>query len=458
MARTKRRKYASVTGLTWRGPGAYWQREHARLPGATEDKPGRVFKSLRTKDAEQATERATLLNRIGWERGDWDLIARWAADEIDITDLIRADREGQWKPLRQLHLDGVKLEDAAKAYMAQVRANASKRTITMYRSVVDRAVAALGSRAMHHVTTPDARAYLHANRGATGDSGQWSPRTASTHRVVLAALWDFAMADERQRAEAKGALATIQHNPWRETKSPKIKRTRFSYLRAEEARALLGHSSVVGTPVEALLAVAIYAGLRLGEIANLRTDIDVVLGDDWRMSLLIVQPREGEHAWRPKTERSWRKLRPIPALYERLVYHRKEFAGARYFFKPEYRDEPPNSGTIARWVQAAFEAAGIRYGRTGDALTLHSLRHTFATWQVSAGVPLTTVAKRMGDTEIVVLRTYAHCMPEQDELADRVMQEAASVTTDKKPSTLNRTVRKGSESTAKSARRPANAR
>lgn len=417
MGRPRRRKRSSVPGLTWRGDTAYWQRQHQRLP------KGRVYRSLRTTSAEQGAARAGALNTL-LDRGDWDVLARFASGDLPIDTIVKSVREGEWRRLRQLHGEGVPLRAAADAYLEQVEATLSARTFTMYRSIVDRAVVHFGElRRMHDVATTEAQEYLYAAR-IEGES--WAPRTMGTQRTVLGALWRFAMEREQEAADQANALPTITVNPWRKVKSARIRRTRFSYLRPEEARALLEHDEVRETVAEALLATAIYAGLRLGELAHLRTDIDVVLGPSPRESWIVVQSRDGEHEWRPKTERGERKLHPIPALYVRLVQHRAEYAGERYFFRPEGEDGPPHPSTVTRWVQAAFAAAGIRYGRTGEALTLHSLRHTFATWQVAAGIPVPTVAKRLGDTEIVVLRTYAHAMPEADDRADEVLELAAT--------------------------------
>lgn len=422
MVRKQRRRRASVPGLTWRAGVAYWQRAHARLP------KGRVYKSLETRDPEQATIRATLLNRIGWERGSWDLVARWVGGELDITDLIRADREGgdEWKRLRRTRLDGLRLGETADAFLAQSKATQAALTYEKYRLVIDAARRHFGDDcSMGEIGTKEAAEYLHAKKETTG--AEWSPRTLAHHRNTLGALWKYAMEREEEDARQTDTLPSIQFNPWRRTKAPKLRRTRFSYLSPEEARALLLHDDVRGTPVAALLAVAIYAGLRLSEITHLRTDIDVLLGASPRLSAIVVQGREGEHAWAPKTDRSTRRLTPIPALHELLVAHRDRYAGDRYFFPPESGDHPADRSTVKRWVRDAFTSAGIKYGRRGDALTLHSLRHTFVTWQVAAGIPLPTVARRAGDSELVILRTYAHCMPEQDARADEVLEAAARV-------------------------------
>ena len=57
------------------------------------------------------------------------------------------------------------------------------------------------------------------------------------------------------------------------------------------------------------------------------------------------------------------------------------------------------------------QAAGVPTG------TLHVLRHTAATLALTAGVPVHIVAARLGDRAETILATYAHLLPQSDELA-----------------------------------------
>ena len=79
---------------------------------------------------------------------------------------------------------------------------------------------------------------------------------------------------------------------------------------------------------------------------------------------------------------------------------------------PHRGDQPVTAGTSARWTQDAFELAGIKYGREGDGLTLHSGRHTYASWLAQDGIPLNVIATLLGDTTKVVEETYAHLIPD----------------------------------------------
>ncbi len=51
----------------------------------------------------------------------------------------------------------------------------------------------------------------------------------------------------------------------------------------------------------------------------------------------------------------------------------------------------------------------------------HVLRHTAASAWLSAGLSLAKVAAYLGDTKEVVLATYAHFMPDDDDRAREIM-------------------------------------
>ena len=78
---------------------------------------------------------------------------------------------------------------------------------------------------------------------------------------------------------------------------------------------------------------------------------------------------------------------------------------------------PVHPQRLTHWFRERRKAAGIPSG------TLHVLRHTAATLALTSGVPLHIVAARLGDDPKTVLSTYAHLLPQSDELAaERVAQ------------------------------------
>jgi integrase len=76
---------------------------------------------------------------------------------------------------------------------------------------------------------------------------------------------------------------------------------------------------------------------------------------------------------------------------------------------------------LTAWF-SAHRRAGIPTG------TLHTLRHTAATLALTAGVPVHIASARLGDDAKTVLSTYAHLLPQSDELAaERVAAALAGV-------------------------------
>ena len=76
----------------------------------------------------------------------------------------------------------------------------------------------------------------------------------------------------------------------------------------------------------------------------------------------------------------------------------------------------------------AMRSAGYEHmiGRDGGGIVFHSLRHTFGTQMVSAGVPLVAIKDWMGHADIQTTMIYAKWG--KDRAADRALVDAAFAT------------------------------
>jgi integrase len=72
---------------------------------------------------------------------------------------------------------------------------------------------------------------------------------------------------------------------------------------------------------------------------------------------------------------------------------------------------PIHPQRLTEWFSKHRKAAGIATG------SLHTLRHTAATLALTSGVPVHIVVARLGDSPTEILKTYAHLLPQSDELA-----------------------------------------
>ena len=254
------------------------------------------------------------------------------------------------------------------------------------------------------ITTERLEAWLH---GPKQGGKPWAPRTQVVRHAYAQQLWEVAIRQEADSAEREDRKARLTRNPWKHIEPGQITATRVIFLTAPERDSLL--RTLAGRPLAAFMAVAYHAGLRLGEAVNLRTGIDV----DLDAGLLRIQPRPGEYKWEPKTRRGTREV-PINRTLRRLLEEHVAagYAGARYFFRLPGLDRPLGDTSARRWWINAYEAAGIKWGRSDvDSVVHHTGRHTFCSLLVQQGISPLIVGKLAGDKYEQIIATYGHLTP-----------------------------------------------
>ena len=147
---------------------------------------------------------------------------------------------------------------------------------------------------------------------------------------------------------------------------------RLRFLSKEEAEKLL--QSCISPRLREMVYIALYTGMRLGEIQALRPN-DV---------------RDGAVYVRAETTKSSKgRIIPLPASI-------KDFFTTATF---DYKHDIKNS------FRGAMKRAGISNFR------FHDLRHTYASWLVQSGVDLYVVQQLLGHASIVMTQRYAHLAP-----------------------------------------------
>jgi integrase len=146
----------------------------------------------------------------------------------------------------------------------------------------------------------------------------------------------------------------------------------------------------------------------------------------------VIPAKGGVAFCPPKSGRSRRTIALDPTTVDTLRQHRetqlleRDFAGDGYVDRDLVFADPLRGPFWPRWLTGRFakhrKAAGIPTG------SLHILRHTAASVALTAGMRVHIVAARLGDRPEHILKTYAHLLPQSDELAaERV---AAALTVD----------------------------
>ena len=150
-----------------------------------------------------------------------------------------------------------------------------------------------------------------------------------------------------------------------------------------------------------LLETAYGCGLRISELLGLQvTDIDA--------SRMVVTVRHGKGA---KDRQVPLSARLLSALRRWWSTHRHP----RWLFPGKTPARPLSDGMVQRIAQRVVKRAGLR-----KKATLHTLRHSYATHLLEAGVDVVTLQKLLGHSDLSTTARYLH-------LSTRQMQKLPNV-------------------------------
>lgn len=206
-----------------------------------------------------------------------------------------------------------------------------------------------------------------------------------------------------RRALEDGAVAA---NPCANLRLPAVRNRRERIVSPEQAAALV-RSLPEGD--RAIWALALYAGLRRGELMALRwTDVDLASGvirieRSWDAKTRVVVE--------PKSRAGRRRVPIAGVLRDLLVEHKLKAEGDLVVGRNRGLD-PFDPDTVAGRASRCWRQAGL------DPITLHEARHTFASLMIAAGVNAHALMKYMGHASVTVTYDrYGHLLPGNEEEA-----------------------------------------
>lgn len=184
----------------------------------------------------------------------------------------------------------------------------------------------------------------------------------------------------------------LTQNPINKVKPLKVDKPSFRLLTEAEIAIILEESK--GFRDHELfyaLNIGLYAGLRFGEILNLRWE-DL----DFRVGVIRVESRAGAQT---KTRQS----RVVP-----MSQHLKDILAT----KPRPIHGGPVIGLSRSSTKKRMLMLQTRTNQRGvDHWTLHDTRHYFASALVMAGADLVAVSKLLGHSNIAMTMRYSHTSP-----------------------------------------------
>jgi integrase len=245
--------------------------------------------------------------------------------------------------------------------------------------------------------------------------GKLSGESINKTLVLLAAILETA--EEREliaRNPAKGRRRRVRtHRPQRSFLNSADQITALlEAARDLDAKARSDHRHIAR---HATLAVLVFAGLRLGELLDLRwRDVDLA---NSRLSI-----------GRAKTDAGIRYVKIRPALHDALAALKASRSGTQldlYVFPTATGARQSPSNLRNRILAPAVKRANAALAKDDlpplPKLTPHSLRRTFASLLYAIGEPPPVVMAEMGHTDAgLALRIYAQAMRRDEEEADRL--------------------------------------
>lgn len=208
-------------------------------------------------------------------------------------------------------------------------------------------------------------------------------RAAVRDRLIASDPSDGVVLPRRRRAEAALVLPTT-----------------------EQVGALM---AAADEPFRPMLALAAFAGLRVGEICGLQVGDIEFLARTLQVRRQVQRERGGGVEVRAPKYGSEREVFVADELGELLSVHVRDHRPGdnpeRWLFEGE-NGNPPHQNTVTYyWAQARAKASvgGIK---------MHDMRHFYASGLIAAGCDVVTVQRALGHAKATTtLNTYAHLWP-----------------------------------------------
>lgn len=298
-------------------------------------------------------------------------------------------------PKKRDHEIGAFFDEFKKFSQANHRPN----TVRRYQAITDNFTAFLktqpGISWLSHLSPRLFEAYKAYKREVpTAPNGTDSPKSKTRKKGAMPATINMEIQTLRTTFGLAVKWGLIEKNPVAGVKFVKVddaKPARF--LTADEAAKLLLASPA---RLRDIFAVFLYSGMRKGELLNLTWD-DV----GFARGVIKIQNKDW---WVPKAGQ--REISMHHAVRDILTRIMNQANGQGRFVFPG-PDGGPLKIKLREKLMRVAKHAGL-----ANLTKLHSLRHSFGSNLVMAGVDLPTVQKEMGHASIETTMIYAHLTPQ----------------------------------------------
>jgi integrase len=299
--------------------------------------------------------------------------------------------------------------------------NVSTKTAEHYAALLNvHVLPVLGDRALQEIDVAE----IDKLYGAL--AGHLSPRSVRHVAVILKACLRAAVLKRR-----------LFDNPAARADTPKAKESdAWAVLDADKLNALV--QGFKSTALYGIVCVAAHTGMRRNEILALRwSDVDFVRSTIRVCRSLEETKAKGRTVKEPKSERGKRSIAVDAGLLELLrSEHRQHLAIVAGTDSPQVSlglVRLPADALVFPSLVQPFDFTRLRNPTSttklfmkhaaalGFPIRLHDLRHSHGTILLAKGVPIHEVAGRLGHTAAILLKTYAHRLPKEDQRSAEII-------------------------------------
>lgn len=236
----------------------------------------------------------------------------------------------------------------------------------------------------------------------------YAPSSVKTYHDLVKIAVNAAVANETIRRNVLNSITILDN-----------RKTKENFLSAKELKKLLkvGKEQANITNYTMLVLLA-DTGMRKGEAQGLRwQDINYK-----ERTIKVERTRDNDGVRTPKTKRSFRTIEVDDKLMHQLKAYNNwckqmmfsngvKLTDNDFIFITSHGGRPISPNTFNRTLDILIKKSKVKR------ITPHGLRHTHATFLLSIGISVVTVAKRLGNTSQEIHRTYGHSDDEADKQA-----------------------------------------
>lgn len=309
-----------------------------------------------------------------------------------------------------VQFDKLRFEDFAHGlYMKNHGVTLKLKTRREYEIIIDtRLIPYFGKMYLREITPLDVRGWLASLERSDGSDGKLSENSKGVWFRTLSAV--LGKAEEWE---------LIDNNPCKKVKAPRKAHSEVKALQMSDfVRVFQKLPEYEDIRIKTLVAILLYTGIREAEAAGLEwQDFNVFNNSVSIRRTVSYIPGVGVHEDTPKSAAGYRTIFYPPELAEALALYREwqtreikargdlwtGATGDKAKLFTQFNGDLIHDATLREWTKKFMTWAGVPY------VTVHGLRHTFASVLTANGIDARTTAAQLGHSSpALVMNVYAN--------------------------------------------------